>query len=394
MSHNIHTSKQSPSAPAPQFKNQQQAQAIATPISKHYAAPKFHHSPAPASLPPPPFLSKLFSSKDGSTEKNDVSAPVLAPASESSPLGFLFTAKERETSLLNLQSERPPRMDSIGTAARHGSNTLPKGPSLSISDLFKMNEAEKSKGVVPHPLRISSPLEDAVLQTPELPVTNKPQSVWANRPQVDSAKATASNRSAITEPEHSKQTPPTQAMTPRPSAKKKQLFDAKADTFVDAKDLEKSKIKTKPTQVSSESHKKSKKVVNTKKLLTTSPQPITPRMILKRESVSLGRNSTEEQKGKEDKNTHRESGSSSFKALKKRVQPSTLYTGVHKELPLEDSEEDLRRQASHLMDLLKLQSATPSRESSPAQHTLKQPQQTDSPSEVENDLRRLLRLSA
>ena len=77
-SHQIHANTMQQSHPTSNTTSAsaKQKAGLATPVSsKHYAAPKFHHSPAPASLPPPPFL------KDSS----------------SSPLGFLFAAKDRET---------------------------------------------------------------------------------------------------------------------------------------------------------------------------------------------------------------------------------------------------------------------------------------------------------
>lgn len=52
---------QYPDKQSPRVKNKQ-APLVATPISKkalEYAGPSFNHSPAPAKLPPPPFLSKL-----------------------------------------------------------------------------------------------------------------------------------------------------------------------------------------------------------------------------------------------------------------------------------------------------------------------------------------------
>ena len=330
--HNINQS--SPSDKTSNNK-QKQAQTVATPLSKHYAAPKFHHSPAPASLPPPPFLSKSLPQRDASSFPTHV-----ASYTESSPLGFLFSAKDREESLSRLRSESPPIM-----TYRH---TPQPGAVISIDDLFSSAATKRS----------STP---TILEQPKPQPEPKPKPAWGA---VQKPEALPLHEIAATTPKkgyHRKtQSSPVLETIMQP----KRSSPEKKEPRANAGERPKSKGKVTPADVN-------KKTRKTK--APPAPVTITPKSILKRETPQEQTRTTTTQS---PTSAPRPVRASAYTPLRPKATDSPRSFAS-----FDSNEDDLRRQAVQLMDLLKVQPS--SRDSSP--HVKE---------DIENDLRRLLRLSA
>lgn len=149
---------------------EQRSSAIATPnktakhsnyegeLFNHYAGPTFHHSPAPANLPPPPFLSRSMPAH----KVNDFGGRASLPT-EQSPLHFLFS-KSRDETINELRSHPPPSLDfgiypsereSGSESAQDGVFVLDNGTSTTPSRKPRRSAPDKSHGTIKQEVKSS-----------------------------------------------------------------------------------------------------------------------------------------------------------------------------------------------------------------------------------------------
>ncbi|CCG83530.1 protein of unknown function [Taphrina deformans PYCC 5710] len=364
-----------------------QIQAVATPISKkaaEYAGPTFHHSPAPANLPPPPFLARSISQqKDSLANSTSGSAPSSLPV-ESSPLSFLFSAMQKEESLQRYQSESPPVLGFQSNLS--ATNVVKTDHNIPArSGLFNMDGEDAALPAT----RKDSRRTAAVSQPATANTTAPRKSPWAptEKPR---AVSIPEQESSHKQEEVSAKTAgfPTSA-TKRTVGDKSRLFDAQDGVGSSTNRHNPNSVKGGRSSTETPRKKKAHRNTSATSQATTpqSVSKVTPKKILKREVV-------DPQPGpcpSEPKSvTPRETASSTFVPLKKTRAPTPQKTAKREV----ESEDDLRQQAAHLMSILHLPTPSP-RDNSPARsYTTTSNAQTSDPSMIESDLRRLLKLGA
>lgn len=361
---------------SPRPRSKQQTQASSTPISKRaveYAGPSFNHSPAPCNLPPPPFLSKSVPAREPASFQHR-----LATEAESSPLSFLFSAKEKEDSLKHLQTQRPPTI---------GYNRTDSGRVMSAAQTTNLTtdaESDESfNGLAPGRSSVQTPIQNSSSSAPSnrhsFPKTeNRPKkSPWASI-EIPKAINISDRSSDILDTR-----PMTTESIGHSHLRKEGEFCTKSSESV--------KTAIKPKKSISDINRKKKSTKST----PAQPAKAVPRMILKREPEALATNPISS--AQHSQQSHRESSASSFKPLKRKSSLGRDLPATSGHLP-RDAEEELRIQAANLMSILHLQpvrgAITETRGSSPSSHNFAPHSGEQNSLRIETDLRRLLRLGA
>lgn len=322
---------------SPRPKTKPQIQASATPVRRamEYAGPSFNHSPAPSTLPPPPFLSKSAPRRETLVQFNQDT-----PEVDSSPLGFLFSAKAKEDALKKMQTERPP-------ALNYASTSQPQGPS-------------------PEPDHLHNNVKASIDSSKALPK----KSAWAplEKPRKFDISANVDSALSIAQTQGDR-TIASKRFSPRntadPNFADKQTIKAKKSN----NDLTRKKRHSKDSPVKTTTPKTILKREQNQELPTTADEAIQP-------------------KSQSSKTTP----ANTFKPLR-RKSPSD-GKAVHIANAKRESEEELRSQAANLMAILRLQppaSPTSTRKSSPALGHYGNDQGS---AFIEADLRRMLHMNA
>lgn len=362
-------------SPRPKGKS---SQAVSTPIGKksvEYAGPSFNHSPAPANLPPPPFLSKSLPQRSSSSFGGRVSPPVGA-----SPLSFLFDAKQKEEELRDLGGSRPPSLNYQATTRRSELSGLAVQSRHALVDL----EGEENDS------SIESRADTKSRPSSKIPYNTSPaprKSPWAavEKPKSIDLLDPTSQMDQVSAPRSVRQKA---TISSSPAAVKREGLDRVASA--EQISTHSTKTNTKGKKVNVETPRKRKNPKNGTTTENTTPKqstPVTPKMILKRDpndSPAAPRTSQTE-----SRSTRVAASPSTFKPLKK-VPAAAAASPVRVEGQTE--EEDLRQQAANLMAILQLKPSSSTNQEGSAHGTSQNEGPKNNESSFESDLRRMLQL--
>lgn len=390
-------------SPRPRSK---QVQAVATPIGKkaaEYAGPSFNHSPAPANLPPPPFLSR------SSSQQKEVQQPLNGGASlpvvDLSPLSFLFSAKQKEDSLRQISLDRPPALG-YQYGSSHGLTTAATPAQQPRSGLFNMEGADAPLVSQIEMRAASNRAVVAREAQPKMPSSpwapmEKPRAVNILEPQVGEPKTP-------TKPAEIEAKDGSSSSSSKPRSRN---VDGKPDGSTD-------RSKAKRASVEGVARKKKQQQQQPSKSGAPSTTPktpikVVPRTILKRESRDGQADEScpqQHQSIPQSSAAPRQTATSTFKPLRKKAVTTTTTTTTDAYPPADfESEEDLRLQAANLMSILKLPTPSPGTASPASRHygggggggggnasggNGNSAQASTDPSAIESDIRRLLKLGA
>lgn len=371
--HNIKAQQmQQPHRKSPRPKpKQQQILATSTPVKRavEYAGPSFNHSPAPSSLPPPPFLVK-------SAPRRDPAAlfALASPEPEPSPLSFLFTAKDKEDALKKLQVDRPPPL-----AYAPVTQAVPE---TSLANATQPELQRRASALLWDPqehasLKSQMRLENTAQQYPS-PSTffdsSLKRSPWAT---VDKPKAINLNDN-IAQAKDTRPPAPVRSdkdAAPKPPPSKK----AAAPNLSDRKII-------KPKKSNGELLRKKR---NSREGPAPSVQPI---QILKRQQADHSPEPSAKAPVETKVQPQRETSANTFKPLRRR---SPSNRDAHSSAAtLKESEEELRQQAVNLMAILQIHSPADARSPAPSRERFVPETRDYNPSRIESDLRRMLQLGA